>query len=221
MSAKKVADALAGVLADTYVLFTKTQNYHWNVVGPNFTALHLLFEGQYNELFAAIDEIAERIRQIGYPAPGTLAELLRLSVITEDSATSAAGMVADLAACNEKVASRAQACLELADQDGDDFTVDLMVRRIGAHGKAKWMLRSTLGDEPVAPAAPVARAAVQKASASKAVKKPKVKAKKVAAPKVVAKPKAKTAPAAKAAPKKAVAAKPAASGKKKSKVALG
>lgn len=229
MSAKKVADALAGVLADTYLLFTKTQNYHWNVVGPQFHQLHLLFEEQYNELFVGMDEIAERIRQIGFPSPGTLAEFLRLSVLTEGSATSAAGMVADLAACHEKVSSRVQACLDAAESNDDDFTVDLMVRRLGAHGKADWMLRSTLGDEPAAPARATTRPAAKAATPAKAVKpakKAKAKTKKAEAPKSPVKSVQKPATKAVAAPKtgasKSAQSKPApAANKKKSKVAMG
>jgi len=209
MSAKKVADALGGVLADTYVLFTKTQNYHWNVVGPYFHSLHLLFESQYQELFTAIDEIAERIRQIGHPAPGTQAEFLKLTVLSEAEAGSAPGMVADLAACNEKVASRVSACLKVAEADGDDGTVDLMVKRLEALSKAGWMLRATLGEEattevpvarPAAKSAPVAKT-TKVAKAKKKTKTPKAKApvKAAAAAKPVAKAAAK--PVAKAAPK--------------------
>lgn len=246
MSAKKVADALSGVLADTYVLFAKTQNYHWNVVGPQFYPLHLLFESQYHELFNALDEIAERIRQIGQESPGTLAEFLRLTVISETSATSAAGMVADLAACNDRVASRSEACLKLAEDDGDDFTVDLMVRRIGAHGKAGWMLRSTLGDEPVGTMPAVTKPVARPVAATKTEKngkKSKTKVKKVATAKSVVtrtavpspapvaktstKTKSKPAPQAvvksapKSAPKKPASATQTASGKKKTRVAMG
>ncbi|MBS1723183.1 MAG: DNA starvation/stationary phase protection protein [Armatimonadetes bacterium] len=223
MSAKKVAEALSGVLADSYVLQVKTQNYHWNVVGPYFHSLHLLFESQYNELFAAVDEIAERIRQLGFHTPGTLSEFLRLSVVSEASSDAAPGMVADLAACNDKICGRLSAALKAAEDMGDDATVDLMVRRLQAHGKAVWMLRATLGDE--ATAADVATAAVTRSKPAQAKPKkttkavaakapaPTAKSVKAAKPKAAPKQKPKAAKKPKVAPK--VSTKP------KGKVAMG
>lgn len=143
----KVAESLELVLADSYLLLVKTQNYHWNVVGPHFQSLHILFENQYNELFVAIDEIAEQIRQLGTVVNGTMAAFLASSAISEESASSAPGMVADLVACQARIISRINQCMSVAQSAKDDSTVDLMVRRLSAHRKAEWMLRSTLGDE--------------------------------------------------------------------------
>lgn len=225
MSNAKVAEALSGVLADTYVLQTKTQNYHWNVVGPQFHSLHIMFEGQYNELFAGVDEIAERIRQIGQPAPGTMAAFLSLTKLSETSATSAPGMVADLVACHAKVMARLNACLKLASQAGDDSTQDLMIRRLNAHDKAEWMLRATLGDE-----SPKSERDVAQAEATTKPVKAKKKAKAKPAPAVVKSPAptkvAKVTKAPKAAPptkKPTKAATPAVKkpAKRKSRVAMG
>lgn len=222
--ANKVVDGLAGVLADSYVLFTKTQNYHWNVVGPHFHSLHALFSDQYNELFTAIDEIAERIRQLGAVAPGTLAEFLKSTSVDETAAASAPGMLADLAACNEKVTKRASACLKAAQDAGDEGTVDLMVQRLNAHAKATWMLRASLGDVAIEPAAkPMAALPTTKKALPKKIKK-KAKVAKAAAP--VAKPAptkvAPTAPAKASKPaakSKAPASKPKPAATKKAKPA--
>ncbi len=210
MSVKQVTEGLSGVLADTYVLFAKTQNYHWNVVGPQFHALHVMFEEQYNELFLAIDEVAERIRQLGSKTPGTLADFLKLSVVSEVSATSAANMVADLASCNQKVAERAGTCLKYAVEAGDDGTQDLMIRRMAAHEKASWMLRATLGDEPREASSPVAAPA--RPSKIAKTKKPKgaKSAKSTAMPVAVA-----------STPTKGASTKPPKSAKKKGRVAMG
>ena len=220
MGSKKVADALSDVLADTYVLFVKTQNYHWNVVGPDFPGLHALFQTQYEELFLAVDEVAERIRQLGYKAPGTLGAFLKATVLSEGEAANAPGMVADLAVCHERLASRSQATIKVADDAGDEGSVDLMVARRKAHDKTAWMLRATLGEEAGAgsgqsEAKPVAvkAAKVEAKPRTKPVKKSKVK--KAAQPKVV--PAAKKAVTAKTMPVKA--ATPAA--KKKSRQAMG
>ena len=220
MSSAKVAKSLSEVLADTYVLQTKTQNYHWNVVGPQFHSLHVMFEQQYTELFAAVDEIAERIRQIGHPAPGTMAEFLVLTSLSEADASSAPGMIADLAACHSKVMARLHSCLKLATEAEDDSTQDLMIKRLNAHDKVEWMLRATLGDEPVAM---TVNPKVASAAAVKATKvKKKVKSKPV---KPVSKPQAKI-PAAPTktmakAPAKPVSAPPKKVEKKKGRVALG
>lgn len=206
MSVSNVTAALAGVLSDTYVLQVKTQNYHWNVVGPYFPVLHTLFEGQYNELFAAVDEIAERIRQLGDESPGTMAEFLRLTVISEESATSAAGMVADLAACNAKAIGRLEALLQVAEKAEDDSTQDLAIRRLNAHQKAEWMLKATLGDEATGP----------QVKAETSTPPAKVE-KKVSAKKVAPKP-PKAEKAKPTAPVKAESKKPS---KKKGRVAFG
>lgn len=210
MSATKVTDALCGVLADTYVLQVKTQNYHWNVVGPYFPALHILFENQYNELFAAVDEIAERIRQIGESAPGTMAEFLRLTVVSEAEASSAAGMVADLAACNSKLCGRLGALVEIAEKAEDDSTQDLAIRRLNAHQKAEWMLRATLGEEA---ATPPQKEEIRAEEAAKPAKETKT------AKKVKSKPV--SAPAPKPVVVKAVKTESKKPSKKKSRVAFG
>ncbi|MCW5936441.1 MAG: DNA starvation/stationary phase protection protein [Fimbriimonadaceae bacterium] len=167
MNAKKISDALNGVLADTYVLFTKTQNYHWNVVGPNFHSLHEMFEEQYTELFAAIDEIAEQIRQLGVASPGTMADFLRLASISEgDSSLSAGEMVADLVESHDRVIARVHACAHVADKEDDESTEDLMTRRLNAHRKTVWMLSATLGHpSPAQPAEPAALPAPEEPTA--------------------------------------------------------
>ncbi|MBS1713940.1 MAG: DNA starvation/stationary phase protection protein [Armatimonadetes bacterium] len=222
MGTKKVADALSDVLADSYVLFAKTQNYHWNVVGPDFPGLHALFQTQYEELFLAVDEVAERIRQLGFKTPGTLGGFLKATVLSEGEATNAPGMVADLAACHEKLAARAQTAIKVADEAGDEGSLDLMVARRKAHDKTAWMLRATLGEEAgTASGRSSATAAVTKASKST------VKVVTKARPKAEKKVKEKKSTVAKAVPdaKKAApvkAAKPAAaSGKKKVRQAMG
>ncbi|MES2984669.1 MAG: DNA starvation/stationary phase protection protein [Pseudomonadota bacterium] len=145
MSNKPVTEALKKVLADSYNLMTKTQNYHWNVEGPNFRGLHLLFEEQYNELFAAIDVIAERIRALGEKAPGGGAEFAKLSKITDgNSDFDSDQMVKDLHDTNQTVLATIKKAFAVAEKAGDDSTVDLLTQRIGVHDKAAWMLRSSL-----------------------------------------------------------------------------
>lgn len=145
MSNKPVTDALKRLLADTYTLQLKTQNYHWNVEGPNFAGLHVLFEGQYNELFAAVDLIAERIRALGEKAPGTATEFAKLSKIKEgNSDLDDAGMLADLCKSNQQASESAQKLFEAADKADDQATADLANQRTAAHDKAAWMLKSSL-----------------------------------------------------------------------------
>ena len=140
-----VADRLAGVLADTYVLGLQTQNFHWNVVGPQFYSLHEMFGAQYEEMGAAVDGLAERLRAIGHRAPGSLAEFGRLTAIEETPMPlDAPGMVRVLAEGNERLIRRAQDALAEAEQAGDEGTVDLLVQRVQAHEKHAWMLRSSL-----------------------------------------------------------------------------
>ncbi len=143
MSNKPVTDALKKTLADTYVLQLKTQNYHWNVEGPNFRSLHLMFEEQYNELFAAVDIIAERIRALGEKAPGTYAEFAKLSKLKEgvDSLDGTA-MAKDLQKSNEQVAKNLKTALAAAEKADDASTADLLTQRITVHDKAAWMLKS-------------------------------------------------------------------------------
>jgi starvation-inducible DNA-binding protein len=143
---KAVAEALSQTLADTYALYQKTHNYHWNVTGPRFAQLHVLFEGQYNELWAAVDLIAERIRALGALVP-THAELAGLAKIKgdNDSALSDDQMLTNLAQGNEALVKSARATLKASGDAGDDASEDLMVQRVAASEKAAWMLRAHLG----------------------------------------------------------------------------
>ncbi len=145
MTNKPVTEALKKVLADSYSLMIKTQNYHWNVEGSNFSSLHLLFEGQYNDLFAAVDLVAERIRALGEKAPGSPAEFKKLSTITEgNSEFDANRMVTDLYNSNQQALATIKKALATADKAGDVSTVDLLTQRITTHDKASWMLKSSL-----------------------------------------------------------------------------
>ena len=140
-----VAAALSRALADTYTLYLQTHNFHWNVTGPQFYSLHKMFEEQYQEMAAAVDEIAERIRALGRPAPGTYAEFGRLSVIREASGVPEwSAMVRTLVEGNETVARTLEAARQAAEAAGDQGTVDLMVQRTQAHEKNAWMLRATI-----------------------------------------------------------------------------
>lgn len=145
MSNKPVTDALKVALADTYTLQLKTQNYHWNVEGPLFRSLHLLFEEQYNELFAAVDVIAERIRALGEKAPGTSSEFAKLSKIKEGKAEADEfEMVKDLFQTNHQIVENLKKGVEKAEKADDPATADLLTSRIAAHDKAAWMLKSVL-----------------------------------------------------------------------------
>lgn len=140
-----VIDGLSRVLADSYSLYIKTHGYHWNVTGPNFPALHAMFEVQYTELAGAVDEVAERIRALGAKAPAGYAAFGKLSTVEDGVAESDTDMIADLLKGHETVAATAKHTLDAAEAAGDDVTVDLMVERITIHDKTAWMLRSTLG----------------------------------------------------------------------------
>lgn len=140
-----VADAAGKLLADSYTLYLKTHNYHWNVVGPMFNSLHLLFESQYTELAQAVDEIAERIRAIGHHAPGSYAEFSQSTQIEEaQPKTSAEDMLRHLASDQRQLSDSAKALLQAAESAGDEATVDLAVRRMETHQKSAWMLQSHL-----------------------------------------------------------------------------
>jgi starvation-inducible DNA-binding protein len=140
-----VDDALARLLADTFTLYLKTHGYHWNVIGPEFRSLHLMFEEQYLDLQGAIDEIAERIRTYGAPAPGSLRQIAALTSIVEDEGVpEAMEMVRRLAADQETLIATARSVVRSADAAGDVATVDLATRRITIHEKALWMLRATI-----------------------------------------------------------------------------
>lgn len=139
-----VADALARVLSDTYRLLIKTHIYHWNVVGPNFYSVHTLTEEQYEDIFAATDALAERIRALGKFAPMSMKDMLVDSPISSNSeVTDASEMVADLAADNERLALRLHALIKIAEDNRDPVTADLATARSAFHEKAAWMLRAT------------------------------------------------------------------------------
>jgi starvation-inducible DNA-binding protein len=142
---RKIVEGLSRVLADTYTLYLKTHNFHWNVTGPMFQTLHLMFETQYNELALAVDLIAERIRALGYPAPGTYAEYARLSSIKETAGVpKAEKMIELLVEGQEAVARTARSIFPVVDKVNDEPTADLLTQRMQVHEKTAWMLRSLL-----------------------------------------------------------------------------
>ncbi|HEY3916597.1 MAG TPA: DNA starvation/stationary phase protection protein [Stellaceae bacterium] len=141
----KVAQGLAGVMADTYLLYLKTQNFHWNVTGPMFGELHALFEQQYTDLAMAADELAERIRAIGEFAPSSFPQFRKLSKISdEESILPPERMIAAASADNEHVIRRMREVFEVTEQAGDVETGDILIRRMQYHAKQAWMLRSYL-----------------------------------------------------------------------------
>lgn len=141
-----IADGLSRLLADSYVLFLKTHNYHWNVTGPMFQTLHLMFEAQYTELFTAVDEIAERIRSLGSFAPGSFQAFEKLSKIKEETATpDAEQMIRNLVLGQEAVVKTAREIIKIAAEANDEPTVDLLTQRMQVHEKNAWMLRSLIG----------------------------------------------------------------------------
>ena len=145
---QKVGEALSNVLADTFTLYLKTHNFHWNVVGPMFHTLHLMFEEQYNELWLAGDAIAERIRAIGCTAPGSYRAFSKLTYLREPEAVlSATEMIAELLRDHETSARTARWALSVARTAADTPTEDLLIQRVMAHEKAAWMLRSMLAEE--------------------------------------------------------------------------
>jgi starvation-inducible DNA-binding protein len=142
---QRVAESTSKLLADSYTLYLKSHNFHWNVTGPMFSSLHLLFEQQYNELALAVDEIAERIRAVGQPAPATYRQFLKLTTIQEpDGVPKATEMIRSLTADNEAVARTARELIGVAEEAGDQATADLATRRVEVHEKNAWMLRSHL-----------------------------------------------------------------------------
>ena len=143
---KEIADGLSRLLADTYTLYHKTHYYHWNVTGPMFNTLHLMFETQYNELWLAIDLVAERIRSLGFPAPGGYKAYAKLTKIEEDDdVPSAEQMIKNLVKGHETVTRTARSIFEAADAAHDEPTADLLTQRMEASEKTAWMLRSMLG----------------------------------------------------------------------------
>jgi starvation-inducible DNA-binding protein len=140
-----IAAGLSKLLADTYTLYLKTHNFHWNVTGPMFQTLHLMFETQYNELALAVDSIAERIRALDFPAPGTYKEYAKLSSIKEtDGVPKATEMIKLLVEGQEAVVRTARLIFPLVDKANDEPTADLLTQRMQVHEKTAWMLRSML-----------------------------------------------------------------------------
>ena len=140
-----ISDGLSRLLADSYTLYLKTHNYHWNVTGPQFNTLHTMFEGQYTELAQAVDEIAERIRALGFPAPGSYKAFSELSSIEEETGTpSAEDMVRELVTGQETVVRTAREIFPTVDLANDEPTADLLTQRMQVHEKNAWMLRSML-----------------------------------------------------------------------------
>jgi starvation-inducible DNA-binding protein len=142
---EEIAKGLSHLLADTYTLYLKTHNYHWNVTGPMFQTLHVMFEGQYNELALAVDSIAERIRALGVKAPATYGEFMKLSSVKETTGDlSAQQMIAELVLGQESVVRTARSIFPIVDECNDEPTADLLTQRMHSHEKTAWMLRSML-----------------------------------------------------------------------------
>ena len=140
-----IADGLSRLLADTYTLYLKTHYFHWNVTGPMFNTLHLMFEGQYNELALAVDLVAERIRSLDVYAPGTYSQFSKLSSIAEPNGVPKANeMIAELVAGHEAVCRTARSVFPASDAASDEATADLLTQRLQVHEKTAWMLRSLL-----------------------------------------------------------------------------
>ena len=142
---KKIAEGLSRLLADSYTLYLKTHNFHWNVTGPMFTTLHTLFETHYTELALAVDQIAERIRALGVNAPGSYKQFSALSAIEEETGTpTAEDMIKQLIVGQETVVRTARSIFPLVDGANDEPTADLLTQRMQVHEKNAWMLRSLL-----------------------------------------------------------------------------
>jgi starvation-inducible DNA-binding protein len=142
---RAIAEGLSRLLGDSYTLYLKTHNYHWNVTGPMFQTLHLMFEAQYNELAIAVDTIAERIRALGFFAPGTYRQFAKLSSISEDEAVpDATAMIRSLVSGQEAVVRTARSVIPLCEEANDQPTLDLLTQRMQIHEKTAWMLRSLL-----------------------------------------------------------------------------
>ena len=143
---RKIADGLSRLLADTYTLYLKTHNFHWNVEGPMFNTLHLMFEQQYTELATAVDLIAERIRALGFPAPGSYSAFARLATVKEapETVPDAPEMIRQLARDQEQVAKTAREVFPVVEKANDEPSADLLTQRMQIHEKTAWMLRSLL-----------------------------------------------------------------------------
>jgi starvation-inducible DNA-binding protein len=145
---KQIAESLSRVLADSYILYLKTHNFHWNVTGPMFQTLHLMFMGQYTELWNALDPIAERIRALDYPAPGSYKRYVELASIKEEEGVpNAKEMIRQLVDGQEAVARTVRATFKVAEAAGDQPSADLLTQRMEIHEKNAWMLRSLLKGE--------------------------------------------------------------------------
>lgn len=141
----KIAEGLSGLLADSYTLYLMTHNFHWNVTGPMFSTLHLMFMQQYTEQWTALDMIAERIRALGHPAPGTYKKFVKLASIQEvDGVPKATDMIRLLVAAQEATARTARRLFPLVEKANDQPTADLLTQRLEVHEKTAWMLRSLL-----------------------------------------------------------------------------
>jgi len=141
----QIAEGLARVLADSYTLYLKTHNFHWNVTGPMFQTLHLMFQTQYEELALAVDLVAERIRALGFPAPGSYKAYAQLSSIKEtEGVRSAEEMIRQLVSGQEAVARTARSIFPVVEKANDQPTADLLTQRMNVHEKNAWMLRSLL-----------------------------------------------------------------------------
>lgn len=146
-SRKEIAQGLGRMLSDTYTLYLLTHNFHWNVTGPMFQTLHTMFETQYNELALAVDLIAERIRSLGYPAPGTYEDFAKLtSIKSVKGVPKAKDMITHLVKAHETVSKTARSIFDAAESGHDEATLDLLTQRIQLHEKTAWMLRSLLED---------------------------------------------------------------------------
>ena len=144
---KDIAAGLSRLLADSYSTYLKTHNFHWNVEGPMFQTLHTMFETQYTVLATAVDEIAERIRALGEPAPGSYTAFAKLSSVEDETGhPDAVGMIRQLVAAQETIARTAREVMPLADKAGDEPTADLLTQRMQVHEKNAWMLRSLLAE---------------------------------------------------------------------------
>jgi len=142
---KKIVAGLSALLADSYTLYLMTHNFHWNVTGPQFNSLHLMFMGQYTEQWNALDMIAERIRALGFPAPGTYNEFVKLASIKEvDGVPKANDMIRHLVAAQEATARTARKLFPIVDAANDQPTADILTQRLEIHEKTAWMLRSLL-----------------------------------------------------------------------------
>lgn len=143
----KIAEGLSALLADSFTLYLMTHNFHWNVTGPHFNSLHAMFMNQYTEQWNALDMIAERIRALGVPAPGTFKEYLKLSSIKEvEGNPKSNDMIRHLVAAQEATARTARKLLPIVDAANDQPTTDLLTQRLDVHEKTAWMLRSLLED---------------------------------------------------------------------------